>query len=175
MLTHPESEVENTASLNTMTMVNTVGVMDTFKKIVILMEAAISNADRTAYRDFDEMASYMRLFEAMDHYLSFMLGNSTANIGFDYYINEYFARFAPYLFKTPGFIQQSSILFAEAAGYLCRCLAPAKHQIENSGGLVDEVESTSHKGWELFTYLVTGHYTKGHHTDMNLPAYATVY
>lgn len=149
--------VTNHKHFNVNVMVDTVFVMEQFKPIVLMMEAAISNADTNAYRDFDADGAYMRLFEAMDHYLAFLLGRQRANIGFDYYVNEYFMAHARFL-NNPDFLRTGGVLFANAAGYLQRALLFAQSNIEQNGATVGEVHSVPYSGYALFTYLVTGYY-----------------
>lgn len=149
--------VTNHKHYNVNVMVDTVFVMEQFKSIVLMMEAAISNADTNAYRDFDADGAYMRLFEAMDHYLAFLLGRQRANIGFDYYVNEYFMAHARFL-NSPEFLRAGGVLFANAAGYLQRALLFAQSNIEQNGATVGEIHSVPYQGYTLFTYLVTGYY-----------------
>lgn len=139
-------------------MVEVTPVVAEFKNIIMMMEALISNADIQAYRAFDAEGSMMRLFEAMDHYLAFMLGRVQTNIGFDYYVNEYFAQHARYLTSNHQFMQAAGNRFVYAASYLYSCLSLAQQRIEQVGGMVDEVEYTPHLGYTLGTYLVTGYY-----------------
>jgi hypothetical protein len=137
-------------------MVDTTFVMEQFKPIMLYMEALVSNADSAAYRTFDTDAMFMRLFEAANHYLCFELGRKRGNIGFDFYINEYFGEFAKYMNTNVEFLKTGGIYFANAVGYLTRCLDLARQRAEEVGAVVTDVESTPHNGWALFSYTVIG-------------------
>lgn len=129
-------------------------VMEQFRPIILWMEALISNADSTAYRAFDRDAMFMRLFEAADHHLAFELGRKQGNVGFDFYIQEYGGQFAKYL-NDAEFLRAGGIYFANAVGYLARCLDMARQEAENLGAVVTEVDGTPYIGMSLFTYIVT--------------------
>lgn len=148
---------QKTTPYNVNVMVDVTFVMDQLRPIVLLMEAQISNGSSTEYSMFDRDGAFMRWFEALDHYLAFLLGNQRANIGFDYYVNEFFAGHARWL-QGMEFLRTGSIYFANAAGYLQRCLMIAQQQIETNGAMVAEVHSVPQRGYILFTYLVTGYY-----------------
>lgn len=131
-------------------------VMEQFHPIMTFMEAVISNADPAAYRVFEKEGMYQRLFEAADHYLAFELGRKQlGNIGFDFYVSEYFGQYAKHLTANTDFLRTGGIYFANACGYLVRCLDLARQRAEELGAVVTEVESTSHDGWRIFSYTVT--------------------
>lgn len=137
--------------------VDTTFVMEQFRPIMTFMEAVISNADPAAYRTFEQEGMFQRLFEAADHYLAFELGRKQMrNVGFEFYVSEYFGQYARALTANTDFIKTGGIYFANACGYLVRCLDLARQRAEEMGAVVTEVESTSHDGWRIFSYAVIG-------------------
>lgn len=136
---------------------NTSTITKQFNDIITVMEAAISQADVTAYKCFDKEGAIMRWYEALDHYLSFTLSHSRVNIGIDYYVSEYFSNVAKYLNK-PDIYQYIGSAFAHAVGIASQALYLAQQRIEQVGGKVEEVEFTPH-GLVQGSYLLTGYYT----------------
>lgn len=135
---------------------NTHAITQLFSNIVTLMEAAISNADINAYRDFEREAAIMRWYEALEHYLSFTLSHTQGNIGIDYYLNDYFARHAQFL-TNPEFTQLAGSYFASAAGIASQGLYLACQQIESANAILEEVEYTP-VGLQQGHFLLTGIY-----------------
>lgn len=135
---------------------NTLEITQIFNKIVLLMEAAISNVDMAAYRNFEREAAVMRWYEALEHYLSFTLSHTQGNIGFDYYLNDYFMVHA-HLLNNPEFIQPASTLFANAAGIASQALYLACQRMEQHDVVLEEVEYTP-DGLQQGHFLLTGIY-----------------
>jgi hypothetical protein len=163
------NDIVRTAPFHAHVMVDTTFVMEQFRPIMTMMEACISNADAAMYRAFDIDGAYMRLFEAADHFLAFELGRKRGNIGFDFYIQEYFAQPAQYLMANQDFMRAGGIYFANAVGYLTRCLNLARLNAEEIGAVVVEVDSTPYNGWGLFTYIVTAHFDNHLYVDVQTP------
>lgn len=149
------NDTTRTAPFRAHVMVDTSFVMEQFKPIMLYMEALVSNADSSAYRTFDTDAMYLRLFEAANHYLCFELGRQQGNIGFDFYVKAYFGEYAQYMNCNAEFLKAGGIYFANAVGYLVRCLDLARRRAAEVGAVVTEVTSTPHDDWRLFTYIVT--------------------
>ena len=168
LLPMPYANNTNVKPFRVNVMVDVSPVMVEFNRILLMMEAAISQGDVNAYREFERDGAIMRLFEAADHWLEFELGRQRGNIGFDYYLNEYFAKFARFM-RAPEFLQAAGIYFSNAVGYLARCLQFAQFNIEQTGGMVAEVTCTPYQGYHLFTYLVTGYYENHLLVDQEIP------
>ena len=164
------NDIVRTAPFHACVMVDTTFVMSQFRPVMTMMEACISNADVAMYRMFDPDAAYMRLFEAADHWLAFELGRKRGNIGFDFYIQEYFGQYAVYLMQNAEFMRAAGIYFANAVGYLARCLLMARQGAEELGAVIVDIDSTPHEGWERFTYLVTAHFDNHLYVDVNTPS-----
>ena len=164
------NDIVRTAPFRACVTVDTTFVMAQFRPIMTMMEACISNADSAMYRAFDVDGSYMRLFEAADHWLAFELGRKMGNVGFDFYIQEYFSEAAQYLMANHEFMRAGGIYFANAVGYLTRCLVLARQGAEEVGAVVVEVDSTPYNGWEIFTYIITAHFDNHLFVDVQTPS-----
>lgn len=135
---------------------NTHAITQLFNKIVLLMEAAISNVDMHAYRDFEREAAIMRWYEALEHYLTFTLSHAQGNIGFDYYVDDYFKSHARFL-KSQEFMQTAGNIFANAAGMASQALYLACQRMEQQDAVLEEVEYTPN-GLQQGHFLLTGIY-----------------
>lgn len=98
----------------------------------------------------------LRLQEALNHYLSFGLAKSSGrNIGFEYYLDEYFAELAPYVKADQNALHFLSNHFITATGQLAQLLSPAVNHLEYRGLDVDEVDSVIVKPGRLQLYVIS--------------------
>lgn len=82
------------------------------------------------------------LHEALNHYVGFVLRAHVqrgTNIGFDYYLDEYFPSFAWYVKEQPNAVNSLGSLFVTIAGGLAHSLKPGLDQVEFHGQDITDI------------------------------------
>lgn len=104
--------------------------------------------------------------EAVEHYLGFSLGMTHAgNIGFDYYLDEYFQCFAWYVKQQPGVVNQLGSLFATIVGNVAALIKPGVEQLEHYGQDLVDVSTVVLIPGKTHVYVLEGSSGIDDHAD----------
>jgi len=104
----------------------------------------------------DDLAIESLLYEALNHYLSYVISRSHVNIGIDYYLDEYFAEIAPFIKSHPQALNFLGTTFATAAANIAQQLHPAMTKLEYLGQDVHDLQSFPVQPGKLSLYVVEG-------------------
>lgn len=96
------------------------------------------------------------LDQCVNHYLEYILSHSQGNLGFNYYIEEYFKRFAPFILSRPDAMQFLGAQFAIITAQVANNLQPAVAALGNGGQHVEHINSHLIQPGKLSMYLVEG-------------------
>jgi hypothetical protein len=139
---NPPAPQVDAMAYNCAVMVDTSSYQNTLRKMTDVIHATALEANLVKADELDDIATMVILQECLNHYLEMVLSHThTGNLGFDYYIQEYFTRFAPALLAKRDVVMYLGNHFAILAGQLAHHMQPALELIEFAGQQVEHIET----------------------------------